>query len=221
MESLKRPVQLGDCFENTVSFMRNDRMKTKRQREMTAKFWLHYIALSFILIVLIVALPAASIAHLNYGLVSYYPFNNGSSIDESGNGNNATRQGPLAIQDRFGDAERAYGFDGLNDYLKVTSSQLSIRNSLSISLWVRNSDTSFSDNYVNYILSKGDTPSTPWNDFSLVITKERNIAFRLTNVSDQLFIISTKPIADNAYHHIVAIYDYENSVAKIYLVSYQ
>ena len=44
-------------------------------------------------------------------LVAYYPFN-GNANDESGNGNNGTIFRATLTTDRFGNANRAYSFDG-------------------------------------------------------------------------------------------------------------
>jgi len=60
------------------------------------------------------ALPA----NLQEGLIAYYPFN-GNANDESGNGNDGTVLGAKVIQDRFGQLERAYDFDGRDDQIMV------------------------------------------------------------------------------------------------------
>ena len=48
-------------------------------------------------------------------LVGWYPFN-GNANDESGNGNNGTVNGASLDTNRFGDANSAYDFDGIDDY---------------------------------------------------------------------------------------------------------
>ena len=58
------------------------------------------------------------LADLNNGLVAYYPFN-GNANDESGNGNNGTVYGAALTSDRLGNANSAYSFDGVNDYIDV------------------------------------------------------------------------------------------------------
>ena len=55
------------------------------------------------------------------GLVGWWPFN-GNANDESGNGNNGTVNGATLTTDRFGNANSAYSFDGVNDYISVLSS---------------------------------------------------------------------------------------------------
>lgn len=45
------------------------------------------------------------------GLVAYYPFT-GNANDESGNGNDGIVSGSVLVEDRFGNADSAYYFDG-------------------------------------------------------------------------------------------------------------
>jgi hypothetical protein len=69
------------------------------------------------------------------GLVGWWPFN-GNANDESGNGNNGTVNGATLTADRFGAAGKAYGFDGISNYIEVPSSPgLSVSATYSISVW--------------------------------------------------------------------------------------
>jgi len=67
------------------------------------------------------------------GLITYYPFN-GNANDESGNGNNGTVYGASLSTDRFGNNNKAYNFDGSNDYVSNIISMNST-DSLTICLW--------------------------------------------------------------------------------------
>lgn len=70
------------------------------------------------------------------GLVAYYPFN-GNANDESGSGNNGTVNGASLTLDRFGNANKAYSFDGAaNNILVNNSSSLQNINEITISAWV-------------------------------------------------------------------------------------
>ena len=64
------------------------------------------------------------------GLVGWWPFN-GNANDESGNGNNGTVNGATLTTDRFGNVNKAYSFDGVNDFLLIPSDITDF----SISLW--------------------------------------------------------------------------------------
>ncbi len=69
------------------------------------------------------------------GLVGYWPFN-GNANDESGNGNNGTVNGATLTADRFGDVNKAFSFDGLNDYVFINDSpSLSVNGDITISAW--------------------------------------------------------------------------------------
>jgi gliding motility-associated-like protein len=70
---------------------------------------------------------------LQNGLVGWWPFC-GNANDESGNGNNGTVNGATLTTDRFGNANRAYSFDGVNDGILLSPPTLS--NQISISFWV-------------------------------------------------------------------------------------
>ena len=52
------------------------------------------------------------------GLVGWWPFN-GNANDESGNGNNGTVNGATLTADRNGNSNRAYSFDGLDDFIQA------------------------------------------------------------------------------------------------------
>jgi hypothetical protein len=69
------------------------------------------------------------------GLQGWWPFN-GNANDESGNGNNGTVNGATLTSDRFGNANSAYEFDGLND---IISSQLinPLQTTWSLSFWFK------------------------------------------------------------------------------------
>ena len=52
----------------------------------------------------------------NTEILSYYPFN-GNANDESGNENHGTVYGATLTEDRFGNPNSAYSFDGIDDYI--------------------------------------------------------------------------------------------------------
>ncbi len=56
--------------------------------------------------------------NLKDGLAAYYPFN-GNANDESGNGNDGAVDGAILTTDRFGNTNKAYHFDGDDDFIQV------------------------------------------------------------------------------------------------------
>jgi hypothetical protein len=74
------------------------------------------------------------------GLVGWWPFN-GNANDESGNGNNGTVNGATLTTDRFGNAGKAYGFDGLSNYIEVPdNSTIDLTNQFTIAVWAKIND---------------------------------------------------------------------------------
>lgn len=52
------------------------------------------------------------------GLVAYYKFD-GDATDHSGNENQGELHGAVPAADRFGKADGAYSFDGVDDYVEI------------------------------------------------------------------------------------------------------
>jgi len=71
------------------------------------------------------------------GLVGYWPFN-GNANDESGNNHPGTVNGPVLVSDRFDTPNKAYYFDGINDYISITASSLvDNQTSMTLSFWIK------------------------------------------------------------------------------------
>ncbi|CAG1017797.1 hypothetical protein BURC_02493, partial [Burkholderiaceae bacterium] len=67
----------------------------------------------------------AEVPDLTRGLVGLWQMDEGigtTAYDSSGNGNQGTIVGATATTDHFGQANRAYHFDGVNDYIVIASS---------------------------------------------------------------------------------------------------
>ena len=77
------------------------------------------------------------------GLVGYWPFN-GNANDESGNGNNGTVNGATLTNDRFGNSNESYLFDGISN--RISFNLNSINNLLPAStestsaIWIKTTD---------------------------------------------------------------------------------
>ncbi|UCD50820.1 MAG: LamG domain-containing protein [Phycisphaerales bacterium] len=66
----------------------------------------------------VLAAGNAALAAPSAGLVASYRFN-GNANDSSGNGHDGTVYGATLAADRFGSANRAYSFDGIDDCIRV------------------------------------------------------------------------------------------------------
>lgn len=81
---------------------------------------------------------------LTRGLIAYYPFD-GNANDVSGNGNNGTPENNIQLTaDRFGIANSAYNFDGVDDYIRIpNSSSLDVSTAMSVALYFKASQIHF------------------------------------------------------------------------------
>ena len=69
------------------------------------------------------------------GLVGWWPFN-GNAYDESVNGNNGAVNGATLTTDRFGNTNKAFNFNGVNQNIEVANSNSLNPIEISISVWI-------------------------------------------------------------------------------------
>ena len=132
------PVRVGKC-PTLIFFIpprRGNAAKTTKSKKMKN---LLLSAAAFLMVSLAVtAQNVPSYVPAN-GLVGWWPFN-GNANDESGNGNHGTVNGATLTADRFGNAGKAYSFDGADDNIEFpTSDSLGIGSfqGLTISIWFK------------------------------------------------------------------------------------
>jgi len=145
---------------------------------------------------------------LNQGLVAHYPFN-GNTNDESGNGNDGTENGGVALTtDRFGNANSAYSFDGTDDYLDLpTTDLLNGETEITYSTWIYlNVD---SQNFPGIIYHTFG--SNKGNGFTL--NPDNTITARYTFDSDEG--VQTSILQIGKWYYIASTY--KGGIAKIYV----
>ena len=89
------------------------------------------------------------------GQVAYYPFN-GNANDESGNSHHGSIIGnPSFIQDRHGNQNSALSFDGIDDWIEVSSSSLFPSDAITFCYWINRdgNDITSLQNYISKELS--------------------------------------------------------------------
>lgn len=94
------------------------------------------------------------------GLVGWWPFN-GNANDESGNGNNGIVNGSILSSDRNGNANNAYSFNGISNYIDL-GNPITLGNnptSFTQSGWAYFND--FNDAYV-FISKRHDNSGNDW-----------------------------------------------------------
>ncbi len=154
------------------------------------------------------------------GLVGWWPFN-GNANDESGNGNNGTVNGATLTTDRNGNANSAYSFDGVNDWVQIQDdSTLDLIGNLSLSCWFK--ATSF--DIVSMILSK-HSPLCANNEGTYVygiwddgLSGNHKINFSAPpNFSNATYPSSAGIVSTNIWYQFTITYDDIAKVLNYYL----
>jgi hypothetical protein len=144
------------------------------------------------------------------GLVGYWPFT-GNANDVSGNGNNGNVNDASLTIDRYGNANKAYDFDGINDFIEIAS--LNVTN-LSISAWV-NVDT-FSTNSSGGFGGIVSTLFGPfYTGYELRIDETGFSTFVMGGNGSWYHNTDNNSIQLNAWYHLVATWD--GTTSKLYI----
>ena len=136
------------------------------------------------------------------GLVAYYPFN-GNANDESGNGNNGTENGGVTlISDRLGNANSAFSFDGVDDYIRVLDDDsLDITDHFSVSFFIK---TPLSQ--TGYFFTKHKASVDGDGSWFLELQPNNTIMFESTPFSD--YSVITGPITVGTWNHVAFTFDH-------------
>ncbi len=97
------------------------------------------------------------------GLKAWYPFN-GNADDASGNNNNPIFNNATITNDRFGNPNSAYHFNGVYQYMRIPNKpSLNFRNQITLSVWVRPTGFYYGVCHASQIISKGGGNYNPGN----------------------------------------------------------
>jgi len=125
---------------------------------------------------------------LRDGLVAEYLFN-GNANDTSGNGNDGTVNGATLTTDRNGNANSAYLFDGVNDYINIGDNLDIVTTGYSISAWINTNNINNRQDVINK-----QSQLSPFNGFALRLNQPINgniIFFCQNNVAGNRNAITT------------------------------
>ena len=149
------------------------------------------------------------------GLIGWWPFN-GNANDESGNGNNGTVNGAMLTQDRFGNGNKAYSFDGINSYININPiASFNTSPTYSIGLWaiVLNNNASF--DAAQYFISRGQDVNS--GAVGLAIFQGTNNQFYtfLNGNANAVDPSTTESIPQSNWHHLLTTYN--GDTIKLYV----
>jgi hypothetical protein len=157
----------------------------------------------FIALGLVGMLSGNAYADLSDGLVADYPFN-GNANDESGHGYNGTVIGAVPCEDRNGDANRAYCFDGADDYINIGQQpNFPSWDTYAVSVWFLNDGGGDQGRgYGQKIIDK----TTWYTDFYLSVSGDGNgylVWQTYENYSGGSIVEQSKNYTDGKWHHVV------------------
>jgi len=137
------------------------------------------------------------------GLVGYWPFN-GNANDESGNGNNGTVNGATLTADRFGNANNAYSFDGVDDFINLGGYVLNSPQEYTIDMWIKLNNSDFS-----YLFSQATN-----GEIQIQLDGSGNIKSwnKLTN-GGSVSIGTTVPNFSE-WHHITSVFNNNTKILQ-------
>jgi len=173
------------------------------------------------LLIGLIFIPFSVFADVNGGLIAYYPFNS-NALDESGNGNHGVIDGAQLTSDRHANSSKAYHFDGVDDYIGLTTSKtlLAPKTAISISTWV-NRDGHYND--LEAIISTGWTTTNyidgPKGYFLGYApnTGTINWSIKIPGCGEQITVNSFQSLTVGTWFHVVATWDTTTDTFEVYL----
>ena len=144
------------------------------------------------------------------GLVAYYPFN-GNADDESGNGNHATVFGATPAEDRAGNPNSAYRFDGIDDGIRTPELSQLTGSEITLSAWV-NADIGGNSDIQQIIESYNNNQEIEMETLGYGNSTSDRFEFRMGG--DVLF--SQYPLEFGSWHMVTGVYS-PTEGTKIYI----
>lgn len=157
-------------------------------------------------------LTLEEISNESLDLIAHYPFE-GNANDESGFNNNGTPFGANLTTDRFGTADNAYYFDGINDYI-ICDTEVGPfgTSSRTISFWAKTDVVPDVNNQQNAVLSYGGNINIGGSRFEILLNpKYRGLG---VDVSSK-YITKEFDNSDNGWHKYTIVLDNTESTTLL------
>ncbi|UCH63397.1 MAG: T9SS type A sorting domain-containing protein [Fidelibacterota bacterium] len=147
------------------------------------------------------------------GLVAYYPFN-GNANDESGKGNDGTVNGAILTADRFGKANSAYSFDGVDDYIETSEFQMTT-NSFSVSYWVYDDeyDAGFHGGHLYCYVTSSSYDRFWFIDYS----DGSGIGYKVGDSDADEIVLYQPTVPSPGWHHVLGTFDNDQHESRLFI----
>jgi hypothetical protein len=135
-------------------------------------------------------------------LVLNLPFD-GNTVDESGNDNGVTISGALLTSDRNDESQKAYKFDGVNDYMEVANSELlNFSNAITVNFWI-NISTYYERE--QYPISHGN-----WENRWKISISDNKLRWTINTTNGITDLDAESLLEKNKWYNITAYYSGED-----------
>lgn len=149
---------------------------------------------------------------LRDGLVAEYRFDR-NAADTSDSGRHGVVHGATLTTDRFGSADHAYHFDGIDDYIEVAPPPEFASEFLTVSVWVRCDSRDFRG-WTNCIVAQddGNDEDQSRRVFQLSTDCGHFVWHRMIGARDPMFRRRVRP---DRWYHLAAVH--ERGVHRLYV----
>lgn len=154
---------------------------------------------------------------ISEGLIAHYPLD-GNTLDAAMNNRDAVSLGAAPAEDRFGNPDACYDFDGINDYIEVQSKLPIDGFPLSVSLWV-NIDSYTDGTGEVFASDRWDHYWGSYHGFIINVAEGGYVGVGYANsLNTSTNVLSTAENAVNtgSWYHITAVFANEDDT-KIYI----
>nr|MBP6624795.1 LamG domain-containing protein [Chitinophagaceae bacterium] len=148
--------------------------------------------------------------------IASYPFN-GNANDAIGS-NNGTVNGATLTTDRFGNANSAYSFDGVDDNISINHNAVFNLNNYSISVWFKYNGAGTAGKLYWDLISKNSDGNGFNEPFHLFVNaSEKATKARVGNGSTEFGLGNTSSIDNGNWHQTVLVFDNANDAVKLFV----
>jgi len=140
------------------------------------------------------------------GLVAYYPFD-GDSQDHSGNKNDGIVHGAELIEDKAGNQEKAYSFDGIDDYITIPP-LINGLDQFTFSFWVNVPE--FKGSYYPPFIGSSNKDNMQLNNFIGIAQSTQHLFMEVYTETGSYSKAGNLVIPWNEWIHVAMVYDGSN-----------
>ncbi|MDE2726763.1 MAG: LamG domain-containing protein [Gemmatimonadota bacterium] len=130
----------------------------------------------------------------------------GDARDTSGKGHHGEVFGPVSADDRFGQPNAAFAFDGKNDHIRVAPPPTLSSEAFTLSVWVKYDDDAFSRYWTNGVITQDSGGSSERRVFQLSAFGPLPTWHIMGRGRDPLI---TRPVGTSVWRHLAVTHDGE------------